>query len=72
MRARGERCTVGAGRGVGRAGEEAARCEPGRSEGGRSWAECCWAAVGRKRAEGKGRAVSEERVGWAQEKGEVR
>ena len=21
---------------------------------GRSWAECCWAAVGRKRAEGKG------------------
>ena len=34
VRARGERCTVGAGRGVGRAGEEAARCEPGRSEGG--------------------------------------
>ena len=45
---------------MGRAGKEAARCEPGRSEGG---------GAGPRE---KGRAVSEERVGWAQEKGEVR
>ena len=38
----------------------------------RSGQAAVWAERERKRAEGKGRAVSEERVGWAQEKGGVR